>query len=270
MPWLTTTDAGRFLARAESFLVSDPVANNALLTEARFWARLSDAAPGARFGWWDHEGGPQGAFVDIPDHVPLCSPLAAGSVDGLAGQLADATSIAVDARDADVVAGAWRKRRQILRPVARRTLLRLGDPGAAGAAAESATGTPRLADAGDLPLLRSWFEEFRERHPEDPSHVEFVIDHPLREGGIILWEVDGHPVAMASRTPQVAGMTRMGLAFQPPEGSEHSGAAFARGCVEAARRAEHVLVLSGSTSATSAYRSLGFSPVLERVVLARN
>ena len=65
-------------------------------------------------------------------------------------------------------------------------------------------------------------------------------------------------------------MTRMGLAFQPAEGSEHADAAFASGCAAAARKADHVLVLSGTPQSTATYRSLGFAPVLEREILAQN
>jgi hypothetical protein len=82
-----------------------------------------------------------------------------------------------------------------------------------------------------------------------------------------VWEVHGRPLAMASRTPEVAGMTRMGLAFQPTEGTTYSDDAFVSACVEAARRADHVLVLSGTPRSTAAYRSLGFAPVLDRAVL---
>lgn len=266
MPWVTTTDAGRFLSQAGSFLVSDPVANNALLTEARFWVRLSAPAPGARFGWWTDEAGTGGAFVDIPDHVPLCSPLAPGSLADLPGVLANATSLAVEARDAAAVAEAWRACGRTLRPVARRMLLRLDDL----RVPELSTGAARVADAADLPLLRTWFGLFQRRHPEDPSDVEFVVDHPLRDGGIIVWEVGGRPVAMSSRTPEVAGMTRMGLAFQPEEGTAWADAAFVSGCAEAARRFDHVLVLSGTPESTATYRSLGFTAVLEREVLAQN
>jgi hypothetical protein len=124
-----------------------------------------------------------------------------------------------------------------------------------------------VANTSDLPLLRSWFTIFRERYPDAPSHVQFVIDHPLQEGGIIVWEVHGRPVAMASRTPEVFGMVRMGLAFQPTEGTAYANAAFVIGCAEAARTAEHVLVLSGSPASTAAYKSLGFAPILDRVVL---
>jgi hypothetical protein len=115
--------------------------------------------------------------------------------------------------------------------------------------------------------LRSWFRLFQERHPADVSHVEFVVDHPLGEGGITVWQVDSRPVAMASRTPEVAGMVRMGLAFQPTKGTTYANAAFDVGCVQAARTAEHVLVLSGTLEATAEYQSLGFACVHDRVVL---
>jgi hypothetical protein len=261
--WVTTAEAGRFLAEAEPFLLSDPVANNVLLTEARFWLWLSDPAPGARFGWWAEGNGTHGAFVDIPDHAPVCSPLSAASIADLAGELGNATSLGVQVRDVAAVTQAWRAQGQVLRPTMRMTLLRLDSLRAPALP----MGTARVADASDLPLLRSWFKLFQKRHPDDPSRVEFVVDHPLGEGGIIVWEVHGRPLAMASRTPEVAGMTRMGLAFQPTQGTTYSDNAFVSACVEAARRADHVLVLSGTPRSTAAYRSLGFAPVLDRVVL---
>ena len=59
----------------------------------------------------------------------------------------------------------------------------------------------------------------------------------------------------------------MGLAFQPTSGTTYADAAFAVGCLDASRRAEHVLVLSDNPGAISVHGSLGFAPVLERVVL---
>lgn len=245
------------------FLASDPVANTVLLTEAHFWSRLSDPQPGARFGLWSEDGGPNSAFVHIPDHAPICSPLSPASIAELSDVLPQTSDVGVHAGDVAAVAATWRERGLVLRPGVRMTLLRLDDlrvrPLPAGA--------PRRAAAGDLPLLRSWFELFQERHPDDVSHAEFVVDHPLEEGGITLWELESEPVAMASRTPVVADMVRMGLAFQPTEGSTYADAAFAIGCGAAAEAAGHVLVLSGSRAATADYQSLGFAPVHDRVVL---
>jgi hypothetical protein len=181
----------------------------------------------------------------------------------LAAQLANARRLGVQARDAAEVTAAWRAHGQHLRPVARLSLLRLDTL----RVRDLPPGDPRVAVSGDLPLLRSWFELFQERHPDDPSHVGFVVDHPLENGGILLWELDGQPVAMASRTPEVAGMTRMGLAFQPTDGTAYADAAFDACCTAAARTADHVLVLAGTPEASAAYGHLGFTPVLDRVVL---
>jgi hypothetical protein len=261
--WTTTTDVDTFLAEAEPFLLADPVATNVLVTESSFWAWLPHPAPGARFGWWAEAGGTHGAFVETPGHAPVCSPLSAEAAAGLAAELVGATRLAVDARDADVVTAAWRARGRVLRPSARLALLRL-DSLRTPALPE---GTARVADAGDVPLLRSWFSLFRERHPGDPSQVEFVVDHPIEEGCVVVWEVEGRPVAMASRTPEVAGTTRVGLAFQPAPGTAYAEAAFVSGCAEASRTADHVLVLGGTASTIAGYRSYGFAHVRDRVVL---
>ena len=263
MTWEATTEVGRFLAHAGSFLDADPVANNVLLTEARFWSRLSSPAPGARFGWWIEGEEVSAAFVQIPDHATVCSPLPASSAASLPPVLANASHLGVQAGDVAAVTASWRAHSQVLTPRARLTLLRL-DQLRARALPE---GIARRAGASDLPLLRSWFSLFQQRHPDDFSHVEFVVDQPLADGGVLVWEVEGRPMAMASRTPRTAGMVRMGLAFQPTEGTTYADAAFDVACEEAARIADHVLVLSGTDESTATLTFRGFAPVLDRVVL---
>jgi hypothetical protein len=262
MTWVTTTDVDRFLAEAGPFLASDPVANNVLLTEASFCSWLPDPVPGARFGWWVEGDLVRGAFIDLPDHATVCSPLSAASVADLPGVLENATHLGVPEGDVAGLTAAWNVRGADLRATARITLLRLE----ALRAREQPPGAPRVADADDRPLLRSWFEVFQGRHPDDPSHVGFVVDHPLENHDIVVWEVSGRPAAMASRTPEVAGMTRMGLAFQPTEGTLYADAAFDACCSAAARTTEHVLVLAGTPEVAAAYARLGFTHVLDRVV----
>lgn len=263
MTWVTTADVGHFLRHAEPLLAADPVANSVLLTEARFWSRLSVPEPGAVFGWWAEDGSARAAFVYIPDHSVLCSPLAAASTESLPLVLETEARLGVHDADAGAVIAVWRALGQLLRPAARLNLLELQHLHPQS----RPEGAPRFAEDRDLPLLRSWFALFRERHPEDASRVEFVVDHPVEDGALVIWEVDGEPVAMASRTPVVAGMTRMGLAFQPAEGTTYADAAFDAACVAAQSAADHVLVLSGNDVATAAYESRGFEPVLHRVVL---
>jgi hypothetical protein len=263
---VTTTDVERFLEEAGSFLVADAVANAVLLTEAGFWSRLGDPVPAATFGWWADAGVTEGAFVHLPDHPVLCSPLGGASVLDLPRVLQDVTWLGVEARNAADVAAAWLHGRGVVlrlgSPIAVLRLQHLREPG-------GCAGVPRVAGQDDMPLLRSWFSLFRERFPQDPSHVAFVIDQPLDAGSVILWEVDGSPVAMSSRTPPIAGIVRMGLTFQPTKGSRYAEAAFAAGCASAAREAEHVLVLTADPATTAEYEALGFTEVCHRVVLQR-
>lgn len=264
MPWRATTEVDLFLTEAEPFLVRDAVANNTLLTEAHFWARLP-GAEGGLFGWWRERGEVEAAFVLLPDHPMLCSPLPRPAAAGLATAVPDAVGVGVEASDVEAVVASYATLGVTLGPAARLTLLRRQEAAPMGPLPE---GHARPAIPRDLPLLHEWFRVFQAQHPEDRSHVAFVVDHPLQDGGIAVWERDGRPVAFASRTPTVASTTRMGLAFQPDGGAECAGAAFDAACAEAARVADHVLVLCGSGT-TPTYESRGFVPVLERVVLRR-
>ncbi len=264
MTWLTTADVDHFLAEAGQFLRTDPVASNVLLTEACFWQRLADR-PEARFGWWVRGGVTRAAFVDVPDHSPVCSLLDDASVHDLPAVL-DSDRVAVDGRDERSVTAAWRAHGRTLDTAARLTLLRL-DRLDGLTARPAPEGSARLADASDLPLLCSWFRLFQERHPDDASDPAFVVDHPIADEGVVIWEVNGAPVAMCSRTPREAGMVRMGLAFQPDGGDTYAEAAFDAGCARAAQVADHVLVLAGSPELTASYRSRGFEHELDRVLL---
>ena len=72
-PWQSTSDVGQFLRVAGGFLSADPVGNNALLTEARFWDWWTGADGSARFGWCVSEGTVCAALVQLPDHPVLSS-----------------------------------------------------------------------------------------------------------------------------------------------------------------------------------------------------
>src|SRR4051794_10488821 len=125
MGWTTTPDAGRFLAAAGPFLLADPVANNVLWTEAAFCAWLPDPVAEARFGWWTEGGLVGGAFVDLPDHPSVCSPLSHASMTDLPAVMEGATHLAVEARDVDGVTAAWRAHGSDLRPTTQIAVLRL-------------------------------------------------------------------------------------------------------------------------------------------------
>jgi hypothetical protein len=263
MPWVTTTEAARFAGEAHEFLAADPVAHTMLLGETDLWTRLPDAFPTCRAGWWVAERQVRGAFVQMPDHPLLCSRLDPDAARELPTVIGDASRIGVDSGDVPVVTAALGAEGRRPRTVRELAVLRLEElrpvllPG----------GEARLAGHGDLPMLHAWFAEFRARFPDDTSHVAFVVDQPVTTGGLVLWEVDGEPVAMSSRTAELGDMVRMGLSFQPGPGTTYADAAFHAGCAQAASRVEHVLVVSGSAGSTAAYEALGFRSAAGRTLL---
>lgn len=263
MTWTTTQDAATFLDAAGPHLTSDRVAHDPLLTEADHWAALVPRRGGGLFGWWEQKGSVTSAFVLLPDHALLCSRLTGEQAVALAALDLGTTTWGIDGRDADATQDALRAAGRDVRRIAERQLLRLEGP---LHPRPTPPGRARPADPSDLPLLHEWFDRFRARHPDDTSDPEFVVDRPLADGGVTLWEVDGAPVAMASRTPFVAGATRMGLAFQPTAGHEHADAAFDAAVAQAGTRGD-VLVLGGSAEQTATYERLGFVVRAQRVLL---
>lgn len=266
MTWSTTPDAAAFLDVAGAHLTSDRVAHDPLLTEADHWRALNPPRNEGVFGWWADGSTVSAACVLLPDHALLCSRLTGEQAVALAALLPGADTWGVDGRDAEAVEDALRAAGHDVRRLAERQLLRLEGPLRPRPAPP---GDARRAEERDLPLLHDWFAQFRARHPEDTSDREFVVDRPLADGGVTIWERDGVPTAMASRTPFVAGATRMGLAFQPAPGHEHADAAFeaaATGAATSGRGA--VLALTASDEQTDRLDSLGFVPRARRVVLS--
>jgi hypothetical protein len=264
---MTTTNVADFLRVAGRFLENAAVVNNVLLTEAHFWSSLPEHADEGHFGWWVGERDVEAAFVHLPDHPVVCSPMDQPAAASLADALPDTDCLGVQASDVESVTAAFGDRGWELRPRARMTLSQLREPFRPRPIPD---GRARPANVRDLPLLHKWFLLFQQRHPEDLSHVAFVIDQPLQDGGLMIWERQGEPVGMASRTPRMAGMVRMGLAFQPSGGGAYAAAAFDAACAAAARTTDTVLVLSGTPEETSTYTSMGFVPELERVVLTKS
>ena len=249
----------------DAHLAGDRVAHDPLLTEADHWSSLEPPREDGLFGWWADDTTVASACVLLPDHALLCSRLTGERAVALARLLPDAATWGIDERDAPAVETALRATRHEVRRVAERQLLRLEGPVRPRPAPP---GRARRAEEWDLPLLHDWFAQFRARHLEDTSDREFVVDRPLADDGITVWEVDGEAVAMASRTPFVAGATRLGLAFQPTAGHEHAAAAYQAAATEAAASGRgEVLALSASDEQTERLDSLGFVPRARRVLL---
>jgi hypothetical protein len=269
--WSTSSDVHAFLAAAGVFLEADPVAHTVLLTEAAYLAARPHAGDDQRYGWWRPAGGGpvEGALLQAPRHPPILSTMPAAALESLVDLLPDLPPIGVDGRLVDPAVAAWRRRGMELTERSRIRLHRLRDlrPPAPPA------GRARVATRADRDRLVTWYERLMAAFPDDPSDLAYVVDDPIGYGGITLWEVDGTPTAMAGRSRLVAGMVRMGAVYAPEDPGDVQGlgqAALVAACAAARAVARDVLIFSGTadTGAADSYRSLGFEPVLDRVMLA--
>lgn len=174
---------------------------------------------------------------------------------------------------AEAFAAAYTARTGAAVQVERRSrLFRLGDL----APPTGVAGAPRRAGSADLDLLGAWFAEFCiEAHGrpgiEDPRVV--MANAQERGAGNWLWEVDGTPVAFASARGPIAGMSRIGPVYTPPE---HRGHGYGAAVTAAGSRwaidegAARVLLFTDLANPASnrLYPRIGYLPVHDAVELA--
>lgn len=267
MVWSTSRDAGAFRAAAEPFLAHDPVRCTVLLTEAAYLEARPSQAPDLLLGWWrDDEGEVAGAFVVAPGHRPALSPMPRPALEQLVELVPDLAPFTVDGRDERTAAQVWEARHGSGLVVAGRTRvhrLGVGRPGPV-----VTPGRARTATRADRDLLVSWYSDLLAGIPDDPTDLEYLVDEPLSYGGAVLWEVDGVPEGVATRSRCVAGMVRVGAAYAPRDDA-FGRAAFAALCGTSRSVADHVVVLGAADDVAGEirYRGLGFEPVGDRVLL---
>ena len=134
-------------------------------------------------------------------------------------------------------------------------------------------GAARVAGQADRDLLIDWHLAFgRETHGVVLEDAERAVTDRLSHHGLMLWEADGAPVAMAGLTRDVAGVVRVGVVYTPP-GHRRRGyggavtAAVSQAALDAGA-AEVVLFTDLANPTSNAlYRRLGYQPVEDRVVL---
>lgn len=139
------------------------------------------------------------------------------------------------------------------------------------------SGAPRPAGRRDVALLASWYGAFAAeaapgRGPGDAaSQAELCagVERDLRLGrDLVVWEVEGRPVALAVAQCAVAGQVRIGPVYTPPEhrgrgyGSAVTAAAAARARAAGAR---HVVLFTDEAAdvPNRIYARIGFSRIGE-------
>lgn len=138
-------------------------------------------------------------------------------------------------------------------------------------------GEARDAGPGDDDLVAAWLdaffvEAFSQASDREASRgvLRAIAD---ARGTVVLWTVDGAPVAMARVHGCLLGMARIGPVYTRPQSRGHGyGAAVTAAAVRQAwrDRARDVVLFADVANPVSnaVYRRLGFAPVLEHVQYA--
>ncbi|MCT9933839.1 GNAT family N-acetyltransferase [Planotetraspora sp. A-T 1434] len=262
MTWAFTADVEEYAAAAEAWLLRDPVRNTVLLTVLR-GLRSGQFAEDPLMGWFDEDGSVTGAVSHTPPYplglgdVPhaVLPSLATGlieldrSLPGVSGPLAAA----------EAFAAAW------WRPEKGRRAERLYRLGAL--APSAAPGKARTATAADIAEAALWFGDFQaEAHVDRTADPTPVVSARINRDELVWWEDGGRSVSIAGVTAPIAGMSRIGPVFTPPEFRRHG---YGTAVTHAASRkamdegAAGVLLFTdlGNPTSNSIYQSLGYRPV---------
>ena len=266
------TDAGAFARLARPLLEADPVRHTSVLT----------VLDGVQTGAFEpaamltvHENGAVvGALLRTADArrwsrrsrrgAPARSSTPWSALD------LEVEGVQGPAEEAEAVAAAWSARTGAGASVGLRMRLfaldELAPP--AGVARGGPRSSARTTRRG-LDVLARVAAEFDAR---DRPHLAAPAHGPRRRrarrgdgAGELLWEVDGEPVAQAAARAVVAGMSRIGPVYTPPE---HRGHGYAAAVTAAAARwalgsgARHVLLYTDLANPTTnrLYPRLGFRP----------
>lgn len=267
MPWSTTSDIEELVSAAGAFLSSQPVLHCPLLTEVDHLRRHREPLDARACGWWtDERGVVAAAFLRAPRHATLATPLPDRAAAELVRVVRADSGIGCDATSVDAVLAAWGSVGVELAPRDRLVIHRLERMRSPAAVA----GRSRTATDTDGALLHRWFDELMAANPDDPSDRAYVIDDPLADGRIVLWERDGVPVGMAGRSRTVDGMTRVGATYVPSADPRIETAVLAAATAAADGVAHDVLALAGTgdREGTTRLAALGYRAVRERILLA--
>jgi RimJ/RimL family protein N-acetyltransferase len=279
MAWQLTEDLDEFERAAMAHLLTDPVRQTvplSVLANLRHAGLSRYGADPPVFGWHQRANGTvDGAVLQTPPFPLLAAGLPAGSVGDLLAALAaerglPAAANLAAAAEAGFLA-SWSAATGGTATVVLRSRLYVLDELLPPEPAPH--GFARPAGQADAELLIDWFEAFRfEALSGGPEDSRQAVADGLSHDGLMLWETDGEPVAMAGLSRVVAGVARVTGVYTPPERRRHG---YAGGVTTAISRAAlaagaHRVVLftdlANSTS-NALYLRLGYQPVDDRLLL---
>jgi predicted GNAT family acetyltransferase len=255
------------LTEVGATLRADPVQHNLVLTLLD--TRAVHPEPG-RYAWVRDGDEVIGVIVQSPLvlHAAITAIPATATealVDNIVGAWSDLSGVSGPADAVARFAGRWAELLGVAAaPVEGQRLYALDslDPPIGVA------GSLRRAIDADTDLVLTWARGFL-RDTGAPVTTEVTIRRRLDAGMIWIWE-HHDPVSMASHTPAVAGVSRIGGVYTPPE---HRGRGYATACTAAVTNAalqadaqQCVLYTQLANPQSNAiYRRLGYRPVSEHL-----
>jgi RimJ/RimL family protein N-acetyltransferase len=276
MGWTFTSDPEVYAANALPLLLREPASNTVALTvldTLRAGQGFSDQPP--TLAWYTEHDQVTGAVSMTPPYGILLAQLPAGSEQGLVEEL-HVRGIAVpDAHGAVETVrrftACWLAGTALTaQTLFEQRLFRLDelvppDPMPAGSG--------RLVTADDLDLLMDWMQAFQDEAEQRSSPSRPM--HARRVELELFWfwlDEQGDPVSVAGRNVTIAGVSRVGPVYTPPE---HRKRGYAAGVTAACTQhaldtgAEQLVLTTDVKNPTSngVYERLGYRHIEDRLIL---
>ncbi|WP_433500265.1 GNAT family N-acetyltransferase [Sphaerimonospora sp. CA-214678] len=269
MRWSFTRDVEEFAAVAEPWLLRDPAGNTVLLT-VLLGLRAGQFAEDPLMGWLeDDDGEVAGVITHTPPYPLGIADMPLHALPPLARELIEMDRTVHAARGAVEMVEAFG--REWWRPETSRRAERLYRLGTLAPCA--VPGRACTVTAGEVDEAARWFREFQdEAHIDRTADPTPVVSARVNREELIWWEDGDRRVSLAALSTPVAGMSRIGPVYTPPEfrrrgyGSAATHAVSRRAMDEGATEVLLFADLSNPTS-NSIYRRLGFRQVANHLTI---
>ena len=266
--------AAEFIARAGAWVARDPVQHNVVATVS-----AGAALAGTVLQWavaCNGSGETVGAAICTPPRAVLLTAMPAPAAEAIAQRLSGSdfatAGVTGPPDEAEAFAAAWSAATG--RAAGERKAFGLYEAHAV-VAPTGVPGSLRTADEADLGLLLGWLEGFLSdvgqagREPDPAAMLRTRMDGDR----LRLWVVDSRPVAMASTSPPVDGVSRVSLVYTRPADRRRGYAAAVTAAVTSAELAAGARACMLNTersnpTSNAVYRRIGYVDLGDQVEIA--
>lgn len=260
----TSTDPASVLEVAGTFLASDPVQHNLILTLLHTRVEHPEAG---RYWMAVEEHRVIGVVFQSPlDHAATLTPMSHEALRAVVGVIADEgvelPGVSGEAATVARFAGAWSERTRVpARPTLGQRLYEL-----AAVVDQPAPGLRRRATTEDREFVVEAFIAFVIEIGEPAEGSESVVDRRLAAQQLWVWD-DAAPVSMCGLTAPAEGVVRVGPVYTPPElrGRGYAAALVATVSADVRAAGNRGILYTDLENPTSnsIYRNIGYRAVAE-------